>query len=286
MHEQIKNTIEQKLQNVKALPTLPDVAQKVMQMVNDPNVDPKVVAEEISKDQAMTANILKLSNSAFFNKGKEITSVDRAIVTLGIKEVKDIIMVVAAKPILDKAIMGYDLAKGALWEQGLLVATLAKKIALLKKRKDIADVVFTGGIIHNIGKIVLALFVQSTHKDILQTVIENSVTFNQAEKDVMGYSHVEVGEKVVENWNFPTVLKSIVRYYQEPESAPEEHAFEVATVHVANMLSIMAGVGVGVDGLHYEISEAAVKTLGLNNNALEAIFEKIPEIMKLYRDLK
>mgnify|MGYP001554586373 CR=1 FL=1 len=255
-------------------------------MVNDPNVDFKVVAEEISKDQSMTANILKLCNSAFFSKGKEITSIDRAIVTLGIKEVKDIVMVIAAKPIFDKAIIGYDLAKGALWEQGLLVGTLSKKIANLKKRKDISDVVFTGGILHNIGKIVLALFVQSTHKDILQTVAEKNITFHEAEKEVMGYSHVEVGEKVVENWNFPQVLKSIVRYYQDPASAPKEYAVEVSIVHIASMLSLMAGVGVGVDGLNYEISESAVTTLGLNNNALEAIFEKIPEIMKLYKDLK
>ena len=129
-------------------------------MVNNPDVSFKQVALEISKNQAMTANILKLCNSAFFSKGKEITSIDRAIVTLGLKEVKDIVLLVAAKPVLEKPVIGYDLAQGDLWKQGLAVATMSRDIALNKKRKEIADVVFTGGIIHNVGKVVIALYVQ------------------------------------------------------------------------------------------------------------------------------
>jgi HD-like signal output (HDOD) protein len=125
---------------------------------------------------------LKLCNSAYFSKGKEITSIERAIVTLGIKELTNIVMVIAAKPILDKYVIGYDLGKGELWKQGLLVGILSEQIALLKNRKDIADVVFTGGIIHNVGKTVIAIFVQNTYNDILEEVRKNNITFTEAEK--------------------------------------------------------------------------------------------------------
>ena len=162
MHEHIKQRIETVINNIDQLPSIPEVATKIINMVNDPDVSFKKIAEELSKDQAMTTNILKLCNSAFFSKGKEITSIDRAIVTLGLKEVKDIVMVVATKPILNKFVIGYDLGKGDLWKQGLVVGTIAKKIAILKGKKIIADTVFTGGIIHNIGKIILALYVQKT----------------------------------------------------------------------------------------------------------------------------
>ena len=117
MQEQIKQRIESTINNIAALPTMPEIASKILNMVNNPDVSFKDVAEEISKDQSMTTNVLKLCNSAYFSRGKEITSIDRAIVTLGIKEITSIVMVIAAKPILDKSVIGYDLEKGELKNQ-------------------------------------------------------------------------------------------------------------------------------------------------------------------------
>ena len=285
MHAHIKQKIETTINNIAALPTIPEVATKILNMVNDPEVSFKAVAEEISKDQTMTTNILKLCNSAYFSKGKEITSIDRAIVTLGIKEVTNIVMVIAAKPILDKMVIGYDLGKGELWKQGLLVGSVAKKIALQKHRKDIADVVFTGGIIHNVGKTVLAIFVQNTYNDILNEVNSKQITFNEAEKSIMGYSHQEISEKILEKWNFPMVLRAIVRYYSEPENAPAEYKSEVAIVHIANAISVLAGIGIGSDGLYHQISSTALDILKISNAELEELYTRIPEMTSQVREL-
>ncbi len=285
MHEHIRQRIETIINNIDQLPSIPAVASKIIQMANDPNVSFKLIAEEISKDQSMTTNILKLCNSAYFSKGKEISSIDRAIVTLGLKEVKDIVMVVAAKPVLDKFVIGYDLAKGDLWKHGVVVANMAKNIAVKSGQKGIADVVFTGGIIHNVGKVVLALFVQSTYKDILEAVETKQLTFSEAEKEIMGFSHQEVGEKILDKWDFPPVLKSIVRYYQDPDSAPKEHLKEVSIVHLANILSLMAGVGVGSDGLYHQINETALKATGLSPEDMENFYSRVPEIMKQVKEL-
>lgn len=285
MHEQIKQRIENVINNLEQLPSIPEVASKIINMIGNPDVSFKLMAEEISKDQSMTTNILKLCNSAYFSKGKEITSIDRAIVTLGLKEVKDIIMVVATKPVLNKLVIGYDLAKGDLWKQGLVVGTLSKKIALLIKRKDIADVVFTGGIIHNVGKIVLALFVQSTFKDILEAVKTGNISFNKAERNIMGYDHQEVGERILTKWKFPPVLKSIVRFYLEPEDAPDEYKLEVAIVHLSNSFSLMAGIGIGSDGMYHELNKKAIEKVGLSENQIEEIYSRIPETIKQINEL-
>jgi HD-like signal output (HDOD) protein len=286
MDQNIKNQIESIITRIDQLPPLPEVASKVINMVNNPDISFKQVAQEISKNQAMTANILKLCNSAFFSKGKEITSIDRAIVTLGLKEVKDIVFLVAAKPVLDKPVTGYDLEKGDLWKQGLAVATMSRDIALNRKRKDIADVVFTGGIIHNVGKVVIALFVQQAFMNILEQVQSNGITFHEAEKNVLGFNHQEVGEKILEKWNFPPVLRSIVRYYQDPELAPPEHQLEVSIVHIANAICLMGGVGIGNDGLYHEMKDLAIKKVGLTQNDLETLFGKTPDILKQIRDLQ
>ena len=286
MDQNIKKQIEAIITNIDQLPPLPEVAGKVINMVNNPDVSFKQVALEISKNQAMTANILKLCNSAFFSKGKEITSIDRAIVTLGLKEVKDIVLLVAAKPIMDKPVIGYDLGQGDLWKQGLAVATMSRDIALSKKRKELADVVFTGGIIHNVGKVVIALFVQQTFKDILDLVQSQNISFHQAEKEIMGYDHQEVGEKILEKWNFPPVLRSIVRYYQEPAAAPAEHSLEVSIVHIANAICLMGGIGIGSDGLFHEIQDEAIKKVALTQEDLEGLFSRVPDILKQIRDIQ
>ncbi len=276
----IKQRIETVITNLDQLPSIPEVATKIMNMVNDPDVAFKKVADEISKDQAMTTNILKVCNSAFFSKGKEITSIEKAIVTMGLKEVKDIVILIVAKPVLDKAIIGYDMAKGDLWMQGLAVATLSKRIAMKKKRKEIADIVFTGGLIHNVGKVVLALYVQNVYKDIIAAVEEKQMTFDEAEREVMGFDHHQVGEKMLDKWKFPPVLKSIVRYYHDPVSAPVEHRFDVSVVHIANIICLMAGIGIGSDGLFHQFNSSAIKSVGLNEGELEELYSSIPELIK------
>jgi len=286
MDQNIKQRIETIISNIDQLPPLPEVASKVINMVSDPDVSFKLVAQEISKNQAMTANILKLCNSAFFSKGKEITSIDRAIVTLGLKEVKYIVLLVAAKPVLDKPVSGYDLAQGDLWKQGLAVATMSRDIAIAKKRKDCSDIVFTGGIIHNVGKVVIALFVQQAFRQILDLVQTGNIAFHVAEKEIMGYNHQEVGEKILVKWNFPPVLRSIVRFYQDPASAPPEHMFEVSIVHIANAICLMGGVGIGNDGLYHEIKDEAIKKTGLTQTELEEFYTRVPDILKQIRDLQ
>ncbi len=285
MHANIKQRIESVITNIDQLPSIPEVASKVMNMVNDPNVSFKKIAEEISQDQSMTTNILKLCNSAYFSKGKEITSIDRAIVTLGLKEVKDIVILIAAKPVLDKPVIGYDLDKGDLWLQGLVVATLSKNIALLKKRKDIADIVFTGGLIHNVGKVVLALYVQNTFNDILELVESKNISFSNAEREIMGFDHQEVGEKILDKWKFPPVLKSIVRHYKNPDDAPAEFVTEVSIVHIAHNISLMAGIGIGSDGLYHEFKDSAVKKLALSGEEIETLFSKVPNTIQQLREL-
>jgi HD-like signal output (HDOD) protein len=280
MHEHIRKRIETIITNLDSLPSLPDVVSKIINMVNDPDVDFKQVASEISKDQLITTNVLKIANSAYFSKGKEIASIDKALVTLGMREVKDIIVVAATKQLLDKPIIGYDLPKGDLWLHNLAVAVLSKKIAMDKKKKVLADTVFTGSIIHDIGKTVLALYVASTFKDIMNTAVENQVTFSQAEHEIMGFDHQEIGERILMKWKFPEVLKAIVRFHHDPEQAPAEFAEAVSIVHIANTICQMAGVGIGGDGLYYELNGKAIEVTGLSDNELSHYYEIMPELVK------
>jgi putative nucleotidyltransferase with HDIG domain len=277
MHEHIRKRIETIISDIKQLPSIPEVASRVLTLVNDPNVSFKQVGEEIAKDQAISANILKLCNSAFFSKGKEITSIERAIVTLGTKEVKDIVVIATTRELLNKAVTGYDLTRGELWKHALAVAMVSKKIAVMKNKKDIADIAFTGGILHDVGKTVLALFVQGSFKDIMAAASEKQIPFSEAEKDIMGFDHQEIGEAILSKWKFPEVLKVIVRYHHTPELAKPEFQPIVSIVHIANTLCLMAGIGIGSDGLFHSLSDQAIKVTGVSNADMEQIYSDLPQ---------
>lgn len=285
MHAHIQQRIQSIIENLEQLPSIPEVASRVLTMVNDPDVSFKAIADEISKDQAITTNILKLCNSAYFSKGKEISSIDRAIVTLGIKEVKDIVIVVATREVLNKTIIGYDLARGDLWRHGIAVAILSKKIAMQKSMKSVADIAFTGGIIHDVGKTVLALFVQNTFKDIMALTQAKQLPFSAAEKEIMGYDHQEIGERILTKWKFPDVLKSIVRYHHQPDKCPREHMPITSIVHIANTVCLMAGIGIGSDGLFHELNDQALKTVGMGNKELETLYSDIPRALNEAKDI-
>ncbi len=285
MHAHIQQRIQSIIENLEQLPSIPEVASRVLTMVNDPDVSFKAIADEISKDQAITTNILKLCNSAYFSKGKEISSIDRAIVTLGIKEVKDIVIVVATREVLNKTIIGYDLARGDLWRHGIAVAILSKKIAMQKSMKSVADIAFTGGIIHDVGKTVLALFVQNTFKDIMALTQAKQLPFSAAEKEIMGYDHQEIGERILAKWKFPDVLKSIVRYHHQPDKCPREHMPITSIVHIANTVCLMAGIGIGSDGLFHELNDQALKTVGMGNKELETLYSDIPRALNEAKDI-
>ncbi len=279
MNIQIKERLEQIVNNIGQLPSMPDVAAKVMNMVNDPDVSFSSISNEISKDQSITTNVLKLCNSAYFSRGNEILSVERATVTLGIKEIKDIVFIAATKSILEKEIIGYDLAKGELWKHALSVAVLSKEISMMKKRKDIADIAFTGGIIHDVGKTILALYVQSSFKEILSLVESKQITFQTAEKEIMGFDHQEIGEKILSKWGFPQKLKDIVSYHHQPEKAPADSKLLVSIVHIANTICLMGGIGIGSDGLYHQLSDEAIRAAGLKDAELELLYSSLPDIV-------
>ena len=148
-----------------------------------------------------------------------------------------------------------------------------------------ADVAFTGGIIHDVGKTVLALFVQNAFREILARVETGGVSFQQAEREIMGYDHQEVGERILSKWKFPEVLKAIVRYHHEPEKAPADVRKAVSVVHVANTICLMAGIGIGSDGLYHELNENAIKLIGLKDEDLNQLYSEIPEIINQVRGL-
>ena len=283
---QLKQEIDQLLGDLERLPSFPDIVHKVLQMVRDPDADFQAVAKEISKDLGLTSDILRISNSAYYHPSREIRSVHEAIVILGLKTVKDIVMVSAARGILKQPVTGYRLEERDMWDHCIVVASLASKIAGDRKTKTPADVVFTAGLLHDVGKVVLSQVFRKAYVQIsMETKRNPNQRFTELEKKYMGYNHSEVGAILLKKWNFPPELVEAALYNYTPEKAKMNPEL-TNLIHVANWITLSAGIGVDAGGLSEHLSTDAVAALGLTDANIRAYYENLPELLESLKELR
>jgi len=273
--------IHQILNSIDRLPPFPFVALKVVAMARDENTSLTEIAKVVELDPSITANVLKWCNSPYFALRRKVTSIEDALVYLGAKHLIEIVMMSSCEPYLRGNVEGYDLKEGELWRHSISCAILAQ---LLAKKTGYAreTLLFTGGLLHDIGKIVLAKFVKDAFIEI-NKLIADGKDFLEAEKEVLGMDHAVLGGRIGKKWNFPEEIVNIIAFHHKPELIEDP---AVAFVHLADAGTLMLGIGAGVDGLAYRAKEEAYKLLGLKERDLMACMadlwaelEKIEEIV-------
>lgn len=282
----IKAAIEKRLGDIQQLPPMPALASRLYTMASNPDVDIKSLAEEITHDPAITAAIIKLSNSAYYKPSRPIRSVQEAIVTLGLETVANIVMVAASRGLLKVNLEPYKIPATDLWDHSLLVAELCGTLARMKKGAAPPDVAFTAGLLHDIGKIVLVNYFQQMYRPIAMEMERNpKESFVKIEERFLGYNHAQLGARLLEIWKFPAELVEAVANVYTPELGKASPAL-CAIVHIANLVAISGGVGVDVGGLSEKLSPAAIATLKLSDAEVEALYSHLPELLEKLADLR
>ncbi|GIX42646.1 MAG: HD family phosphohydrolase [Leptospiraceae bacterium] len=282
----LKEEVQEKLKNLDRLPSFPEVVHKVLKMIRNPEVEFKDIAKEIVKDPGLTSDIIRLSNSAYYHPTKEIRSIDEAIKVLGLKTLKEIILVAAARGILKQPVDGYKLESRDMWEHSLTVAYLSMQITEdLKLNQPPKDVSFTTGLMHDCGKIVLAsTFKKALYMVQLEYQKNTEISFISLEKKFIGYSHPEIGAFLLKKWNFPDELIDSVLHIYEPEKS-KINPILTSIVHIANWIAISAGIGIDVMGMNESLSDFALRKLNFNNDKLSLYYNSIPEFLDQIKDL-
>ncbi len=268
------------LSSIDRLPPFPMVALKVVQMARDENVSMKEIARVVELDPSITANVLKWCNSPYFGLTRKITSVQEALVYLGGKNLIEVVLMSSCEPYLKGKVEGYELDEGELWRHSVGCAILAQLLGRKAGFKD-ETLLFTGGLLHDIGKIVLAAFIKDAYLKIKELIAAGK-DFLEAEREIVGIDHARLGARIGQKWKFPEEIINIIAFHHRPEMINKP---AVALVHLADAGTLMLGVGAGVDGLAYRASPKAYRMVGLKEKDLMAcmadLWEELDKIEEM-----
>ncbi len=271
------------LDQIKMLPALPPSATEVVRLVQDPKADFSDISSIIEYDPSLTSNVLKFANSALFGGTGKIKSVKDATIRLGTKNIFQMVVASAIAPFANEKVSGYDLDKGALWEHSVAVATAVKVLAKELEMK-VPEYVFTAGLVHDIGKIALGNFVEIDSEKIMSEAFNEGISFESAERNILGLDHAEVGAVLLESWNIPNEIVDVVRWHHDP-SGPDETNPIIDLIHAADVMCMTAGIGAGTDGLNYTLSKESLDRLGLKVSGMEVAICKTINILGQSADM-
>jgi putative nucleotidyltransferase with HDIG domain len=276
-------TLEDIVKRTPDLPSIPAAALKVMRETDDSASNAASIARTLSQDQALSARVLRLANSAYYGLSKRVTSLQESVVILGMRCVRNLCMVAATYPWMTRKLDGYCLGPKALWSHSFGTALAGQLLARLSKRAN-EDVVFTAGLLHDMGKVALSVWLENKTGAIVQYSQLAQVPFDVAERRILGFDHCEVGEHLARQWNLPDDIVAAVRWHHDPDQC-DPHSCIVDCVHLGNFLTMAMGFGLGGDGLLYTVCDTAFARLGLDPGALDRITDEFVNGYEQYERL-
>ncbi len=265
-------TIEEIVSKTTDLPTIPAAAIKVMRETQNPESSAATIARILVTDQALSARVLRLANSAYYGLVRKVTDLQDAVVILGMKSVKNLALVASTYPWMQRPITGYCLGPEQMWQHAFGAAVGAQLVARISKKAP-EDVAFTAGLLHDIGKVALSVWLENKVGAILLYAGREGLSFDEAERRILGYDHCQVGFHLATEWNLPEEVAHAALWHHDPDKAKHDQVI-ADCVHIGDYICSSMGFGLGGDGLLYKFSENSLERLGLKPEDLDQITDE------------
>ena len=263
---------------IEEIPTLSPILQKIISTVEDSSADARDLTDIIENDISMTSKILKVANSAYYGFQHKIDSLNRAVALLGFNMIKSLSMSVGIIKTLPAQYKGSYFSRERLWIHSLAVATVMKHMAETTGRKEKGDALFVAGLLHDIGKVVLDQFFADEYHNILEdSGCLESVSICEAEIKYFGMDHGDVGSILLKRWNFPPMICDLVAMDHKSNVPDNVKVADVAMLHIADILSKEAGMGVSESITHTEVPTSDLNALGIDKDGLDSFRDYLTE---------
>jgi putative nucleotidyltransferase with HDIG domain len=223
------DTIIRTVENLRPMPTS---ITRALRAIEDSSATSTEISEIIGLDQALSASILQSANSVAMGFSTDCSKLSEAVMRLGFKRLKGLILGIAAVGPFNQSLKGYRFGAGELWNHSIATAVSAEWIARELRYPD-PEEAYTAGLLHDMGKLFLDQFVFSDYTRIVDLMLKYKLTLYMAEEQLLGIDHAKVGGLIAEKWNFPVVLVDAIRYHHTPSFARSNQRLP-AIVNVAN----------------------------------------------------
>jgi len=276
------------LNDVSEIKPLSPSAAALLELAGKEDHNLQDLVKIVKHDATLTAQILKMVNSAAYGFDKEITAIDRAISFTGENALVSLAMSEAAASVFASDMAGYEGQEGELWSHNLFTALAAKQVSNYAINPLNGDVAFTCGLLHDLGKAILSGFLTDTAAKVVSALEKGKVTdYASAEEKILGMDHCQAGFALARHWGLPEPLPSALRYHHTPQEAPEDYRAIVYAVHLGDMLAMMSGKATGADAMHYVLANNYSDYIAISEDELALImieidnqFTKITESME------
>jgi HD-like signal output (HDOD) protein len=269
------------LDKLNDIPTLPVVATRVTELINDPNSSSADIADVLKKDQVLTAKVLKLINSPYYGIPGEVTDVKRALAYLGFNTLAQLVLGVSVISLFSEN-KATRFSMQAFWKHALGTAVASEIIA---KKVDYPkpEECFTCGLLHDIGKIVLYKIAPTEFLKVVELAEKEKISFHAAEKKLEVPTHGYLGEYIANKWRLPLVIRSSIRYHHTDvvnmETMLESIKPAVQIVSLANEIVVKENIGFSGNASGGLITESMLRPLGLSESDLPNIVERVQKDM-------
>jgi HD-like signal output (HDOD) protein len=257
------------LKQVKELQPIATMVHKVLAFAADPDGSIVDLVHLVEHDPAITANLLRICNSAYMGLAVKIDSIQQAVTMLGLQQVVELVLAQNLSGNLTKAQEGYQMEKGDLWKQSVAAAMVARTLA---ERRDIMALpaIYTAALLKDIGKVILHEYVADKLGKIQNLVKTKRYSFIEAEQACIGMDHATLGGIVAKEWNFsPHMVYMIANHHLHNPEARNDPA--TATLYLADMVAMMVGTCTGIDRLAYHAYEDIFDDFFLAKDELKAL---------------
>jgi putative nucleotidyltransferase with HDIG domain len=274
-------SLQQIVDGVVSLPPTPRILPKLQKLLRDPNSGIHDIISLLKVDAPMTAQIVRLSNSAFYNTGEPVTSLEEAVNRLGFREVYRVASVAAATQVMGEALPLYNMGKGELLEGSVSTAVLMVELSSRARRMDL-DAAYTTGLLHGIGKVVIN---QYFIKHGLELYGNNAgeVVDIMWERKLLGFDHAEAGAAILQKWNFPDEIRVPVLAQLDPLKAPSMQAWACQLCLARSLAAFARGRVKTMPKLDVEILATASLDEDKVNEAVEDAKAGLAEMDNLFR---
>lgn len=271
-----------------SIPSMPLSAQRAFSLAVDPAADSRDFVEVIESDEALSARVIKIANSVFFDRGKRSETIDDAVTVIGLNELRCLLNATTLSDLFPSS----HPHRATFWTNDIATALISRELSrnLLAGKEEVA---FLGGLMHDLGKLLLLQRTTEIYGGIISNVEEKGVPFHEAELVEFPFNHTEVGSLIGERWNFTAELLAIIRHHHdswEQLSAAGGALSLPLIVKCADLLAHALGLGHGrcfvkLQNASKEELQAVWQTLGVEESSRRSELERLRRVYEAEYDL-